>query len=143
VVTLFSYLTDAQKLILWFPDQAILEPRFGGKYHFRWNKQDGVWSGVVTEYVPASTVAYTWKPPTEENESQVRFKLSPQGGQTLVAMEQRGFTSDDALDKAVKNWVFYLRNLKSVIEDQVDLRETLAKAPKRPTTHPAISPTRK
>jgi len=135
-VSIFGYLSDPQKLVLWFPDQAILEPHFGGKYHFRWNNQEGVWSGVVTEFVAANTLAFTWKPPTEEIETQVRFKLYPQGGQTLVELAHSGFVSDEALDKAVKTWVFYLENLKSVIEDQTDLRQAAAKKPPHPAAHP-------
>jgi uncharacterized protein YndB with AHSA1/START domain len=82
----------------------------------------------------ANTLALTWKHPTDEVETQVRFKLSPQGGQTLVDLEQRGFTSASDLDRAVKSWVFYLENLKSVIENQVDLRPAAAKAPVRSRT---------
>jgi uncharacterized protein YndB with AHSA1/START domain len=123
-VSIFGYLSDQQKLILWFPDQAILEPHFGGKYHFRWDNQDGVWSGVVTEFAAANTLAFTWKPPTQEIETQVRVKLYPQGGQTLVELAHSGFGSDEALDKAVKAWVFYLENLKSVVEEQTAPQRT-------------------
>ena len=48
----------------------------------------------------------------------------------------------DALDKALKGWVFNLRNLKSVIEDETDLRQTLAKT-KHSTTHTATHPTQR
>ncbi|MGD1104415.1 MAG: SRPBCC domain-containing protein [Terriglobia bacterium] len=129
-VSVFSYLSDQGKLTAWLADQAILEPQFGGKYHFRWKNQEPV-DGVVTEFMATNTLAITWKHPTDEAETQVRFKLSPQGGRTLVQLELQGFTSADALDKAVKSWVFYLQNLKSVIENQVDLRRAAAKAPAR------------
>jgi uncharacterized protein YndB with AHSA1/START domain len=138
-VTVFSYLSDQQKLAMWFPDQAILEPRFGGKYHFRWNKQEGVWSGMVTEFLAANTLAFTWKPPTDDYETQVRFKLYPQGGQTLVELAHTGFPAADALDKAVKGWVFYLKNLKSVIEEQTDLRQTVGKTAKHLPAHPTTN----
>ena len=129
-VSVFSYLCDERKLTAWLADQAILELQFGGKYHFRWKNQGPV-DGVVTEFAPANTLALTWKHPTDEAETQLRFKLSPQGGRTLVQLELQGFASADALDKAVKSWVFYLQNLKSVIENQVDLRQPVAKAPAR------------
>jgi uncharacterized protein YndB with AHSA1/START domain len=133
-VTVFSYLSDQGKLSAWLADQAILEPQFGGKYHFRWKNEEPV-DGVVTEFMAANSLALAWKHPTDAAETQVRFKLSPQGGGTLLQLDLQGFTSADALDKAVKSWVFNLQNLKSVIEDQVDLRPTVAKAP-------AHSPTR-
>jgi len=137
-VSVFSYLSDQGKLSAWLADQAILEPQFGGKFHFRWKNQEPV-DGVVTEFAAANTLALTWKRPTDEAQTQVRFKLSPQGGRTLVQQELQGFTSADALDKAVKSWVFYLQNLKSVIENQVDLRQA---APKAPARSPARSRTR-
>jgi hypothetical protein len=80
-------------------------------------------------------MAFTWKHPSDEAETQVRFKLSPQGGRTLVELELRGYTSADAVDKAVKFWVFYLQNLKSVIETQSDLRQVAPKTPTRPPVH--------
>jgi uncharacterized protein YndB with AHSA1/START domain len=132
-VSVFSYLADQGKLTAWFADQAILEPQFGGKFHLRWKTQEPV-DGVVTEFTAAKTLALTWKHPSEEVETQVRFKLSPQGGQTLVELEHRGFTSAAELEKAVKFWVFYLQNLKSVIENQVDLRPAAARVPARSRT---------
>jgi uncharacterized protein YndB with AHSA1/START domain len=132
-VSVFSYLSNQGKLTAWLADQAILDPQFGGKYHFRWKNQEPV-DGVVTEYVPANTLAFTWKHPTDEAETQVRFKLSPQGGRTLVELELQGFASAIVLDSAVKSWVFSLQNLKSVIEDQIDLRQAATKAPARHRT---------
>jgi uncharacterized protein YndB with AHSA1/START domain len=120
-VSVFSYLTDPAKITTWLADQAILEPKFGGKYHYRWKNQDPV-DGVVTEYIAANTLALTWKHPTDDAETQVKFKLSPQGGETLVELEHRGFASAADLEMAVKLWVFYLENLKSVIENQTDMR---------------------
>ncbi len=133
-VSVFSYLSDQGKLIAWLADQAILEPQFGGKYHLRWKNQESV-DGVVTEFLAANTLAFTWKHPSDGAETQVRFKLSPQGGRTLVQQELQGFTSADAVDKAVNSWVFNLKNLKSVIENQIDLRQAVAKAPVRSPTH--------
>jgi uncharacterized protein YndB with AHSA1/START domain len=133
-VSVFSYLSDQGKLAAWLADQAILEPQFGGDYHLRWKNQAPV-DGVVTEFVPANTLAFTWKHPTDQAETQVRFKLSPQGGRTLVQLDHQGFQSAEALDKAVASWVFYLKNLKSVLEDQVDLRRTVPKTPVRSHAH--------
>jgi uncharacterized protein YndB with AHSA1/START domain len=127
-VSVFSYLSDQGKLTLWLADQAILDPQFGGKYHFRWKSHEPV-DGVVTEFIAANTLAITWQHPSDEAETQVRFKLSPQGGQTRVELELQGFVSAEALEKAVKFWEFNLHNLKSVIEEQIDLRQPAAKAP--------------
>ncbi|MFZ0961987.1 MAG: SRPBCC domain-containing protein [Terriglobia bacterium] len=133
-VDVFSYLSDQGKLTTWFADQAILEPEFGGKYHFRWKNQEPV-DGVVTDFTPGNSLAFTWKHATDAAETQVGFKLSPQGGRTLIELGLQGFSSTAALDKATDYWVFYLQNLKSVIEDQVDRRQPAPKAPAHPAAH--------
>ena len=130
----FDYLADPKKLTMWFPDQAIIEPQLGGKYHFRWNGTEGVRSGVVTEFIRGNTLGYTWQPPNDPYETNVRFKLFPQGAETIVELTHTGFTSSEAMDRAIKTWVFYLENLKSVIEQQTDKREELRRPAAR-TTH--------
>lgn len=127
----FDFLSNSQKLAAWFPDQAVIEPRFGGKYHFRWEGAAGVWSGVVTQFIRGNTLAYTWQAPDEPYETNVQLKLFPQGAETLVELTHSGFTSAAAQEKSVKAWTFYLENLKSVIENETDLR-----SPSRRTSRP-------
>jgi uncharacterized protein YndB with AHSA1/START domain len=131
-VGIFSYLSEAPKLAQWFPDQAIIEPRLGGKYHFRFKDEEGVWSGVVTEFIRGNTLGYTWLPPDEALEKAVHFKLSPQGGQTIIELTVSGFTAGSDLEKGIAEWSFYLENLKSVIEDGSDLRPARRKAARKP-----------
>lgn len=135
-VGVFEYLADSKKLEQWFPDQAIIEPQLGGKYHFRWKDSDAVWSGVVTEFIRGNTLGFTWQPPGEDLETNVRLKVFPQGAETILQLTHSGFTSNEALDKETKAWVFYLRNLKSVIEDGTDLRQQTRKTPSRAPTRP-------
>jgi uncharacterized protein YndB with AHSA1/START domain len=135
----FNYLSDPKKLILWFPDQAILEPQVGGKYYFRWTGTEGVWSGVVTEFIRGNTLGLTWHPPNEPAVTNVRIKLFPQGAQTTLELTHSGFPSSEALDKEVARWSSYLQNLKSVIEQGVDMRAQM----RRKTTHPTSARTRR
>jgi uncharacterized protein YndB with AHSA1/START domain len=133
-VGIFNYLSDAKKLILWFPDQAIIEPQLGGKYHFRWNDTPGVWSGVVTEFIRGNTLGFTWQPPNDPVVTNVRIKLFPQGAETALELSHSGFLSSDALDKSVETWTLYLQNLKSVIEQGVDLRGQMRPKTKHTTS---------
>jgi uncharacterized protein YndB with AHSA1/START domain len=133
-VGVFNYLSDSKKLVLWFPDQAIIEPQLAGKYHFRFTGSEGVWSGVVTEFIRGNTIAFTWQPPNEPGVTNVRIQLSPQGAETQLELTHGGFTSSEALDKAVMNWELYLSNLKSVIEQGVDMREQMRRKTTRPTS---------
>jgi uncharacterized protein YndB with AHSA1/START domain len=135
-VGIFEYLSNSAKLIEWCPDQAIIEPQLGGKYHFRWKDRDGVWSGIVTEFIRGNTLAYTWEQPGEAGETNVRFKVFPQGAETIVELTHSGFTSSAAQEAAVKAWAFYLQNLKSVIEEGTDLRQQA----RRPTARRSARP---
>lgn len=121
--SIFNDLVDAQKLETWFPDQAVSEAQLGGRYHFRWNDKQGVWSGRYTYFIRGNSLSYTWQAPGDEYETNVRIKLVPQAQGTLLELTHSGFTSNAAMDKAIKAWEFYLENLKSVIEKGVDLRE--------------------
>lgn len=134
---IFEYLVDARKLEQWFPDQAVSEAQLGGKYHFRWNNKPGVWSGHFTYFIRGNTLGFTWQPPGEENETNVQFKLTPQGKQTLVELTHSGFVSNAEMDRALKAWVFYLENLKSVIEEGTDLRRETRPKPARRTSRGA------
>jgi len=131
-IGIFEHLADPKKVVLWLPDQAVMEAQLGGKYHYRFRDAEGVWSGVVTEFIRGNTFGLTWRPPDEEYETNLRYKLFPQGADTIVELTVSGLTSSVALDKAVKYWVFYLQNLKSVIEAGTDIRGQLAKPPRRP-----------
>jgi uncharacterized protein YndB with AHSA1/START domain len=136
--TVFDYLVDANKLQTWFPDQAVSEAQLGGRYHFRWNESDGVWSGRYTNFIRGNILAYTWQAPDDEYETSVQIRLIPQAGGTLVELTHSGFITNAALEKVIKSWVFYLENLRSVIEDGVDLR-----AQRRQKLHPRSSRTTK
>jgi uncharacterized protein YndB with AHSA1/START domain len=121
--SIFDYLVDASKLETWFPDQAVSEAQLGGRYHFHWNDKPGVWSGRYTYFIRGNSLSYTWQAPGDEYETNVQIKLAPQAQGTLLDLTHSGFTTDTAMDKAIKAWEFYLENLKSVIEKGVDLRE--------------------
>ena len=131
-IGIFEHLVDAKKVVLWFPDQAVIEAQLGGKYHYRFRGSEEVWSGVVTEFIRGNTFGLTWRPPEEEYETNLRYKLFPQGADTLVELTASGFTSSAGLDKAVKYFVFYLQNLKSVIEAGTDIRGEIKPPSKRP-----------
>ena len=133
-VGIFEFLADSKKLEQWFPDQAIIEPKVGGKYHFRWKDAEGVWSGMVTQYIRGNALGFTWQPPGQDYETNVLFKLSPEGAQTTLELTHSGFTSHEAMDMVVKAWVFYLQNLKSVVEWGADMRQSVRQRPaRRPT----------
>jgi uncharacterized protein YndB with AHSA1/START domain len=64
----FKAITDPEELTNWFPDQAILESKVGGRYKFSFNKQENTEyrqmdyfpEGTITEFIPNKKITYTW-----------------------------------------------------------------------------------
>src|SRR5215472_9063120 len=67
----FKAITDPNELTNWFPDQAILEPKVGGKMKFGFYKnskrgnqdcgrdKDYFHEGSVVEFIPNKKISYT------------------------------------------------------------------------------------
>ncbi|HXV67047.1 MAG TPA: SRPBCC domain-containing protein [Nitrosopumilaceae archaeon] len=67
--SVFAALTNPEELTQWFPDQAILEPRVGGKMKFTFYAKhaenldrDFFPEGEIIEFIQNKKLAYTWKP---------------------------------------------------------------------------------
>ena len=69
----FEAITDPNELTNWFPDQATLEPKVGGKMRFSFYKnskrgnqehgrdKDYFHEGIITEFIPNKKISYTWE----------------------------------------------------------------------------------
>ncbi len=69
----FKAITDPQELTLWFPDQAVLEPRVGVEMKFSFYKnskrgnqdcgkeKDYFHEGTIREFIPNKKISYTWE----------------------------------------------------------------------------------
>lgn len=65
----FNALTKDDELTQWFPNQAIFEPKVGGKMHFTFlaassqkMDKDHILEGKILEFVPNKKLVYTWMP---------------------------------------------------------------------------------
>ena len=69
----FKAITDPNDLTNWFPDQAVLEPKVGGKMKFSFYKnskrgnqdhgrdKDYFHEGTISEFIPNKKISYTWE----------------------------------------------------------------------------------
>ena len=67
--SIFNALTTPGELTQWFPDQAILEPKVGGKMKFTFFAKnaenldrDFFPEGEIIEFIQNKKLAYTWQP---------------------------------------------------------------------------------
>jgi uncharacterized protein YndB with AHSA1/START domain len=68
----FKAITDPNELTNWFPDQAILEPKIGGKIKFSFYENskrgnpcgrdnDNFREGTIREFISNKKISYTWE----------------------------------------------------------------------------------
>jgi uncharacterized protein YndB with AHSA1/START domain len=123
----FRALTKPKRLTKWFLKDAKIKPKEGSSYTFTWG--DGAsHTGRVERVVPARSLVLTW-PDTIKGKlykTQVSFTLTKKGKGTLLEVAHDGFKEGPDwvwLYGAIQSgWAYYLTNLKSVLEEGVDLR---------------------
>src|SRR5688572_15610590 len=130
--SIFKALTQADELMRWFPTRAESDPRPGGKFKFTWEfanaNENGSQQGEYVEVVPNKKLSYTWTaesaPPIP---TLVTFHLVEADGQTTVEMDhsstQDGADHGKLHDMHANQWGFFLMNLKSYLEEGMDLRK--------------------
>lgn len=98
----FKALSDSEDLTQWFPDQAILEPKVGGKMKFTFFSKgakpldrDFFPEGEIVEFVPNKKLSYTWIPKgiPDFPRTTVTWSLEQTGkNKTRVTITHLGFT---------------------------------------------------
>ena len=121
--SVFEALTSPEILCRWFTDSARIEPRKGGEYSFEW-KGGYHHEGRVLECRPARSLILAW--PQDGKPSRVAFWLTSVKGGTILRFRQTGLPRDSVRRLSFlglySGWVYYLSNLRAVIETDRDLR---------------------
>lgn len=112
--TIFPFLIDPAKHVLWMGTEAELDPHPGGRYRVL---AQGVHPGVgeFLAVVPNERVVFSfgWDEPGHPipaGSTEVEITLVPEGEKTRVRLAHRGLP-DDAVADHQKGWDFYLNRL--------------------------------
>jgi uncharacterized protein YndB with AHSA1/START domain len=130
----FQALTDQAQLMRWFTDTSCpvkvwtLDPRKGGRYHYRTEKGayevNGVrefdCQGEILEFDPPRLLVYTWVG-NWHNDKQlqtiVRYDLTPTPTGTHIKVTHSGLATEEVSRKDYANgWPGALSNLKTFVE---------------------------
>lgn len=128
--TVFKALSDPMELTKWFPDDAILENKVGGKFQISFYKdsknsrmkmdRDFHNEGRVLEFVQNKKLAYTWqwKNMLGFPETIVTWELEQLNkNKTRVTLTHTGFTGKEEGPASAKEhdhgWSFFLGELVS------------------------------
>ena len=118
----FKAITDPKELTNWFPDQAILEPKVGGKMKFSFYKDsksthrdmDYFPEGNVTEFIPDKKVSYTWEHPNipDFQRTVVTWELQKiENNRTRLNLVHTGFKAGKMLKEHDEGWTYFLNEL--------------------------------
>ncbi len=103
----WAALTEPDQVPNWFA-QMTIEPRAGGRVTFEWATGETE-AGVVRAFDPPKTFEYTW-----EDGSVIRFDLRPDGDGTLLVLDHRGLTPEQAVDVG-PGWHVHLDALEALL----------------------------
>ncbi|MBI5349068.1 MAG: SRPBCC domain-containing protein, partial [Chloroflexi bacterium] len=109
----------------WFSDTCQCEPRVGGRLYWYW--REGFYAlGTYTALEPHKKIAFTWDGKGEPAPTKVQITLNEKDGGTTVTLSHSGIGSGGKWKQTIKDiengWNESLENLKSVLEEGIDLR---------------------
>ncbi len=124
----FRALTEPEQLIRWFLAKAKVDLKKGGKIEFVWMGGQKM-ASKVKKVVPNKQVAYAWQdelPKGKKAKTLAEFKVVKKGKGSLLKLTHSGFGEGKAWIEpygAIQSgWAYYLTNLKSLMQNDVDLR---------------------
>jgi uncharacterized protein YndB with AHSA1/START domain len=122
----FKAITDPNELTKWFPDQAILEPKVGGKMKFSFYKTDSKYrqmdyfpEGTIIEFIPNRRISYTWQEPNIADfpRTVVAWELEKmENDKTRLRLSHTGFKADEPAKKHNEGWSHFLNELRKHCE---------------------------
>ena len=134
----YKAITDPKELTKWFPDVASLEPKIGGKIHFKFLQfktddqvnRDYSMEGKVTELEENKRLVYTWGNPEipEFPPTKVIWTLEEIGeGMTKVIITHSGFSDEEMMTSFSERWTWFTGRLSifAVSKKQVNVGRQL------------------
>jgi len=112
--TIFPFLTDPARHVLWMGTEAELDARVGGQYRVQVQGRHPA-VGEFVEVVPDRKVVFTfgWDEPDHPipaGSTKVEITLTPDGNKTRVRLVHHGLP-DDAVSDHTEGWDHYLERL--------------------------------
>lgn len=117
---LFDYWTKPDLICQWWPQQAEIEPREGGAYHFSWPKMGWSLRGQYVNFDIGRSLNFTWRwdhQTTPLRHVEITFDALPNGGTQITLTH--GFYTDSAEDQEeraghIEGWIHFLGRLQQL-----------------------------
>ncbi|HEX6780019.1 MAG TPA: SRPBCC domain-containing protein [Ktedonobacterales bacterium] len=117
---LFDYWTKPDLICQWWPQQAEIEPREGGAYHFSWPKMGWSLRGHYVKFDIGHSLNFTWRwdhQTTPLRHVEMLFDVLPNGSTQMTLTH--GFYTDSAEDQEertghIEGWTHFLGTLQQL-----------------------------
>lgn len=112
----------------------VLEGRVGGRVYELYSDGSEFEIGQVTTYQPPLLVAFSWRAPSWDVNTEVEIRFSPENGGTRLELEHRGFEQSPQIRASRKSydggWSMILGHFESQVRKSAPLKqEAVAPAP--------------
>ncbi|NDJ54144.1 MAG: PDZ domain-containing protein [Chloroflexi bacterium] len=122
----YRHFANASLLEYWLAERAYVHAEVGGVIFLNWDTDNYYAAGSYTTLSPGQAIAFSWYGSGEPAPSQVEVAFEAVDGGTLVKLTHSKLGEGDewatTLEGLKSNWVTYLENLKSILEEGKALR---------------------
>lgn len=116
--TLFSFFTDAEKMVRWIGRNVLMDSTIEGKYRIDINGQD-IAIGKFKEIVPYEKVVWSWGWDDSEimppGSSTVEFNLTPHDNGTILELNHYNLPAEK-FNSNSNGWSHYMNRLQLLAE---------------------------
>src|SRR6266849_1571915 len=119
----FKALTDPKLLVQWFLSKAKLDPK-KATFSFDWIGGYHM-TDKVKRFETNKAVSFAWSDKLKNGKTAkttASFEVAKKGNGTLLKLRHTGFKDPEHFADCSSRWAYYLTNMKSVLEQGVDLR---------------------
>jgi uncharacterized protein YndB with AHSA1/START domain len=120
----FGALTQPKMLVKWFLSKARLDPKKGGIFAFDWIGGYHM-TDQVKRFEKSKAVSFAWSDKLKSGKlakTTASFEVVKKGKGTLLKLRHTGFKDPEHFADCSSRWAYYLTNMKSVLDNGVDLR---------------------
>ena len=120
---LYDYFTKPELLVHWWPPEAEIEMKVGGKYRAIWKSQNQILEGTVTDFDPGKKFVFTWRwneTPKDAAtlEVQVLFEKAEKGAKLTIRHGPNGIDEkgQEARKGYAAGWQPFVAKLKVAVK---------------------------
>ncbi len=114
---LFDHFVVPELLVKWWPQEATVDPRQGGRYEYRWPSREWVLTGEFTTFDPGMRLGFTWswshEPSIAPRKVDIEFKNGDPCARVIITHGPFGDSQAEQVDRSAirEGWIHFAMRL--------------------------------